>query len=76
MEIYKELSREARNRLSRMEFRPTLEPSAVGCEVCFTTFAPFGGFTRNRLTVTKRDVGISISVHATGHVPYRCPFMF
>lgn len=74
--LFKDLSDEGRQQLYQMKFRPEVIPSADGCEVRFTTFAPFRGFSRLRLAITKTDAGISIATHTIEHIPYRCPFMF
>ena len=66
----------ARQQLFRMTFRPEVTPTADGCEVRFTIFGPFRGFSRVRLSITKKDSGISIAVDSLEQVLYRCPFMF
>ena len=75
-EIVKSLSDAARMQLYQMKFRPEVNPATDGCEVRFTTFAPFRGFSRARLSITKKDAGISISVDSLEQVHYRCPVMF
>ncbi len=75
-EIFKSLSDAARMQLYQMKFRPEVNPAADGCEVQFTTFAPFRGFSRLRLAITKTDAGISIAAHTIEHIPYRCSVMF
>lgn len=74
--IFKDLSDGAQQKLYQMQFRPEVNPSADGCEVLYTTFAPFRGFSRTCLAITKRDLGISISGQVVKHVPYRCSVMF
>ncbi len=75
-EIFKSLSDGERLQLYQMKFCPEVIPSADGCEVRFTTFGPFRGFSRVRLTITKKDAGISIAVDSLEQVHYRCPVMF
>ena len=75
-EIFKSLSDGARQQLFRMTFRPEVTPTADGCEVRFTIFAPFEGFSRVRLAITKKDAGISIAVDSLEQVYYHCPVMF
>lgn len=75
-EIFKSLSDAARMQLYQMTFRPEVNPATDGCEVRFTTFAPFRGFSRVRLSITKKDAGISIEVESLEQVHYRCPVMF
>lgn len=74
--IFEDLSEEERQQLYQMTFRPEVNPTADGCEVRFTVFAPFRGFSRLRLTVTNKDAGISIAVDSLEQVYYRCPVMF
>ena len=75
-EIFKSLSDGERMKLFQMKFRPEVIPSADGCEVRFTIFGPFRGFSRIRLAITKKDAGISIEVDSLEQVHYRCPVMF
>lgn len=74
--IFKNLSKEERQQLYQMKFRPEVIPSADGCEVRFTIFAPFRGFSRVRLAITKKEAGISVAVDSLEQVHYRCPVMF
>ena len=75
-EIFESLSDGARQQLYRMTFRPEVTPTADGCEVRFTIFGPFEGFSRVRLAITKKDAGISIAVDSLEQVYYHCPVMF
>lgn len=75
-EIFKSLSDGKRMQLYQMKFRPEVILSANGCEVRFTVFAPFGGFSRVRHFITEKDAGIAMEVDSRELVYYRCPFMF
>ena len=74
--IFNDLAEGERQRLYQMKFRPEVISTASGCQVLYTTFAPFSGFSRTCLTITKKDVGISILAQVVEHVSYRCSIMF
>ena len=74
--ILNELLQKFCRQLCRMDFNPKVSPYTHGCEVCYTTFAPFGGFARHRLGIRKKKVGISISASMEERVPYHCSIMF
>lgn len=74
--ILRELLQKFCRQLCRMDFNPKVSPYTHGCEVCYTTFAPFGGFARHRLGIRKKKVGMSISTSVEERVPYHCSIMF
>ncbi len=53
-----------------------MNPASDGCEVRFTTFAPFGGFSRIHMAVRKGKMGMALFPQAVEMIPYHCPIMF
>ena len=76
MGIFKELPQRSRWDLCKMDFSPEVNLVDDGGIVCYTIFAPFGGFARYCLSIRRKDLGISLSERVAERVPYRCPIRF
>ncbi len=76
MGIFRELPQKSRWELCKMDFTPKVNLVGDVCIVCYTTFAPFGGFARHCLGIRKKKVGMSILENVEERVPYHCSIMF